>query len=104
MLSIRFAGQNDNRQGKAVAGSGGNHGASAITKLEKINIESTEDFEAELRGNPELASDSLGLNLIGFKVVRRAGYKVHFCTCCDFPIAVYGQLVRHAVQMWLLLM
>ena len=97
MLSIRFAGQNENRQGNALAQSDGKHGASAIAKSEKRKIESTEDFE--LRDNSEFGGDSLGLNLIGFKVVRRAGYKVHFCTCCDFPIAVYGQMVRHTSGM-----
>lgn len=30
---------------------------------------------------------------VGYRVHRRAGEKVHFCVCCDFPIAIYGRLV-----------
>lgn len=29
---------------------------------------------------------------VGCRVHRRAGEKVHFCVCCDFPIAIYGRL------------
>lgn len=33
-----------------------------------------------------------GVDIAGYKVVRRTGEKVHFCVICNFPIAVYGKL------------
>jgi hypothetical protein len=34
------------------------------------------------------------VELLGHKSARRVGDKIHICTNCNFPISVYGRLVR----------
>lgn len=41
-----------------------------------------------------LNTDACGVNFVGVKARRRPGDKVHICVRCNFPIAVYGRLVR----------
>ena len=94
MLSIRFSGQNEQRQGSDVARRDRLDGAfSTRTKDDELHMGEAGSFEMDLRDLSESTSGAVSLDLVGFKVVRRAGYKVHFCTSCDSPIAVYGQMV-----------
>lgn len=33
------------------------------------------------------------VTILGSRVQRRLGERVHFCISCNFPIAIYGRLV-----------
>lgn len=41
-----------------------------------------------------LASSASISKAVGRKSRRQLGERVHFCVRCDFPIAIYGRLVR----------
>lgn len=41
-----------------------------------------------------LASATALIKTIGRRSRRHLGERVHFCVRCDFPIAIYGRLVR----------
>ncbi|KAK8665771.1 hypothetical protein V6N13_005933 [Hibiscus sabdariffa] len=40
------------------------------------------------------ATSSSLLKTVGRRSHRQLGEKVHFCVCCDFPIAIYGRLTE----------
>lgn len=48
-----------------------------------------------LKGVGTVFSDACVGNSVGMKASRRPGDKVHLCVKCNFPIAVYGRLVRN---------
>jgi len=53
-----------------------------------------------LKGVGIVFSEPCAVNFVGVKARRRPGDKVHICVRCNFPIAVYGRLVRSLLSEW----
>ena len=44
------------------------------------------------------SSGSSQVKSVGRRSRRHLGERVHFCVCCDHPIAIYGRLVRRVLS------
>ncbi|MQL78243.1 hypothetical protein Taro_010671 [Colocasia esculenta] len=49
---------------------------------------------AKSLGAVTASSASSAVKSVGRRSRRHLGERVHFCVCCDYPIAIYGRLMR----------
>lgn len=93
MLQIRLS-----KGGSAVDGGGST--AKSPLPVETVTVACPDHLVladlpvAKSLGAITASSGSSVVKSVGRRSRRHLGERVHFCVCCDHPIAIYGRLVR----------